>query len=308
MASRLDYIHGGHVAAAVQLAAQTHFTTTLAAQNQPDILTLHLDFLLSCVLQPMQITIVDLKVGKGTSTIQLQVKQKNKLKAIAIATSTNFDQSVGQTVKSDWAFHPPPNPVPDFAKVLAHAPEDNWIPLILAGEIGPFTGHQLTLQPRGGFPTAGICDAWSTIRGERMDATYLTMMTDSIPSTSDTLLRNNGTYDARRLYAGAKAWAERNPGVPAPLTNSFEDAARATTFDITLSIDILFKRKVPKEGQEWIFMRAESRMMLEGRVDLDVTVCDHNMDVLCLARHTIMSLHAERKFTDRRKEKPKSSL
>ena len=91
----LAALHGGHIAAAIQLAAQTHLTTTLAAQNQPDVLTLHLDFLLACVPQAMTITVVDLKIGKATSTIQLQLTQKDKLKVIAIATSTNFDQSVG---------------------------------------------------------------------------------------------------------------------------------------------------------------------------------------------------------------------
>ena len=124
----IETLHGGHVAAVVQLAAQTHFTTTLAAQNQPDILTLHLDFLLACVPQAITITVIDLKVGKGTSTIQLQLTQKDKLKVIAIATFTNFSQSVGPTAKTDWAFRPPPKPVPNFEKILAHESDENWLP------------------------------------------------------------------------------------------------------------------------------------------------------------------------------------
>ncbi|KFY91758.1 hypothetical protein V500_04476 [Pseudogymnoascus sp. VKM F-4518 (FW-2643)] len=298
------YLHGGHVAAAVQLAAQTHFTTTLAAQNQPDILTLHLDFLLACVPQALHITVVDLKVGKGTSTIQLQVMQKDKLKVIAIATSTNFSQSVGPTAKSDWAFlHPPPKPVPDFDKVAAHKPDDNWLPAILSGEILPFTRRQLTLSPRGGFPTAGICDAWYNFPGDRMDTTCLTMMTDCIPSMSDALLHNNGPYDAHKMFKSTKAWADENPGVPAPLTNSLEDAARATIFNMTLTLDIEFKRRPPRGGQEWIFSRSATRIMQDGRMDLDVTLCDHNMDILCLSRQAVMVLDAGRKFTTRKKER-----
>lgn len=35
----------------------------------------------------------------------------------------------------------------------------------------------------------------------------------------------------------------------------------------------------------------------DGRLDLeDVTLCDHNMDVLCLSRQTIVALDAKRKF------------
>lgn len=252
----------------------------------------------------MQITVVNLKVGKGTSTIQLQAMQKDKLKVIAIATSTNFSKSVGPTAKSDWAFlHPLPKPVPDFDKVAAHKPDDNWLPAIMSGEILPFNRRQLTLNPRGGFPTAGICDAWYTFPGYCMDTTCLTMMTDSVPSMSDTLLHNNGLYGAHRLFKSINTWADENLGVPAPLTNSLEDAARATIFNMTLTLDIEFKRRPPRGGQEWIFSRSATRIMQDGRMDLDVTLCDHNMEILCLARHVIMVLDAGRKFTNRRKER-----
>jgi hypothetical protein len=49
----------------------------------------------------MTITVIDIKVGKGTSTIQLQLTQKDRLKAIAMATPTNFGQSVGPTGNTD---------------------------------------------------------------------------------------------------------------------------------------------------------------------------------------------------------------
>ncbi|KFX95793.1 hypothetical protein V490_03667 [Pseudogymnoascus sp. VKM F-3557] len=296
-------LHGGHVAAVVQLAAQTHFATTLAAQNQPDILTLHLDFLVGCVHQTMQITVIDIKIGKVTSTIQLQVKQKDKLKAIATATSTNFSQPLGPTAKSDWALHPPTKPVPDFEKVIARKPEDNWIPSILAGEIGPFTGQLIALQPRGGFPVAGVLDSWYTYPGERIDSTYLTMMNDVMPSMSDTLLHNNGPFNGHVLFAASEAWAKENPGIPAPLTNSFREAAKATSIDMTLTLDVQYKRRLPKEGLEWVFSRIVARMLDGGRMDLNVTLCDRNMDVLCLANHTVLVVGDQRKYNGGKKGK-----
>lgn len=273
-----------------------HLATTLAAQKQPDILNLHLEFLLPCVRQEMTITVNDLKIGMGASTIQLQVKQKDKLKVTAIATSTNFAQPVGPSAKTEWAFHPPPRALPDFEKVLAHKPDSNWLPATLSGDILPFSRRQLSLNPRGGFATSGILDAWNTFPEEPMDATYLTMMTDCIPSMSDTLLRNGGPYDAHTFYAQMEAWAEKNPGVPAPLTNSMKDAMKATIFNMTLTLDIEFKKGLPKEGLDWAFTRAATRMMQNGRLDLDVTICDRNMDILCLSRQVILVLEANRKF------------
>jgi len=256
----------------------------------------------------MKITVVDLKVGKGTSTIQLQVTQNQKLSVIAVATFTNFSQSVGPTAKTDWALHPPPKPVPNFEKILAHQPDDNWLPANLVGEILPFTRRQLVLNPRGGFSTSGICDLWYTFPGESMDATYLTMMTDCIPSMSDTLLHNKGPYDAHRHFDIMEAWAEQNPGVPTPLKNALKDAAKATIFNMTLTLDIEFKRRLPTGGQEWTFQRAATKMLQDGRMDVDVTLCDHNMDILCLSRQTIVALDAKRRFGGGKKEKPKASL
>lgn len=301
-------LHGGHIAAVIQLAAQTHFTTTLAEQNQPDILALHFDFLLACVPQAMTITVVDLKVGKGTSTIQQQLTQKDRLNVNAIATSTKFDQSVGATAKTDWAFHPPPRAAPNFERVLANKPDDNWLPWILTGEILPFTRRQLYLHPRGGFDTAGIFDGWSTFPDEPLDATHLTLMTDCVPAMSDTLLNNKGMYDAHTHYQAIEAWSEKDPGVPAPLTNSLKDAVGASTFNITLTLDIEFKRRLPQGGQEWMFTRAATKLMQDERLDLEVTLCDHDMEILCLAHQTILALNATRKSGPGKKAKAKAFL
>lgn len=47
--------------------------------------------------------------------------------------------------------------------------------------------------------------------GERIDATYLAVMTEIMPSMSDTLTKNRGPYDARVLQEKAAAWAEKRP-------------------------------------------------------------------------------------------------
>jgi len=77
------------------------------------------------------------------------------------------------------------------------------------------TGRLLVLDPRDGFPDNGVCDAWRGFMGdERLDATYLPVMGEIMPSLSDTLLRNGGSYDARVFQVKAAQWAEKNPGVP----------------------------------------------------------------------------------------------
>ncbi|KAK2612683.1 hypothetical protein QQS21_001300 [Conoideocrella luteorostrata] len=293
---------GGCVAAQIHHAAATHLVTdaALAAQNQPDILSLHVEFLRPCERLDSCISITPLKVGPVACTLQLQLSQAGKLRVVALATSTNFDQSLGPDATTAWSLHPPPSPKPDFDRVLAHQPDENWIPGILDGEIISVTRRKLGLHPRAGFPVAGVCDAWNCfLADERMDATYLTMMADIIPSMSDTLMRNGGLYDAHAFQDRMERWAQNNPGIPCLLTNTIAEAMQAKTFNHTVNLDIEYKRRLPREGQQWLFSRASTKMLQGGRMDLDITMCNEHMELVAIAHQNILVLEAQRKFRKR---------
>jgi hypothetical protein len=85
-------------------------------------------------------------------------------------------------------------------------------------------------------------------------------------------------------------------------------ARREQPFSTTLTLDIEFKKGLPKKGQECTLARTMTKIMQDGRMDLDVTLCDHNMDIICLSRQTLMVVDAERKFGTRNKEKLEASL
>ncbi|KAL7622207.1 hypothetical protein AAE478_007710 [Parahypoxylon ruwenzoriense] len=162
------------------------------------------------------------------------------------------------------------------------------------------------LNPRGGFPADGICDAWNGWMGEeRMDATYLTLMTDIIPSMSDTLLHNRGLYEAHAFFEKMERWAEQNPGVPFEGANSVAETMRASIYNNTVALDIEFKRRLPKEGLRWMFTRTATKMLRDGRMDLDIAMCDEDMELIAVAHQLILVLEAQRKF---RPAKVKSAL
>lgn len=265
--------------------------------NQPDILNLHVEFLRACERCPSTITVNPLKTGAVASTFQIELKQKGELKAFALATSINFDRRLGPTVPTAWTPLPPPLPKPDFARALRHEPDPNWVPAIYSGEVIPFTGRILVLDPREGNPVDGICDAWNGFEGtERVDSTTLAFMTDLIPSMSDTLLRNGGLYDAHAFQAKARRWAEAHPGVPAPLTNSLAEAMKAATLNQTVTLDVEFKRRLPAAGLQFVFMRTTTKMLEGGRMDTDLTVHNEDMEILCTSRQVLLVLEAGRKF------------
>jgi acyl-CoA thioesterase FadM len=91
-------------------------------------------------------------------------------------------------------------------------------------------------------------------------------------------------------------WAGKNPGVPAVVSNSVAEAMQSTTLNQTVTMDLEFKRRLPREGQRWIFTRAATKMLRDGRMDLDVTMCNEQMELLCTTHQVIVVLEAQRKF------------
>lgn len=44
-------------------------------------------------------------------------------------------------------------------------------------------------------------------------------------------------------------------------------------------------------------------MLSGGRMDLEVTICDENMELVCIGRQTILVLQAARRFGDSKEKK-----
>lgn len=82
---------------------------------------------------------------------------------------------------------------------------------------------------------------------------------------------------------------------------------KVATFDITASLDIEYKRRLPKEGLRFTFTRATAKTLLDGRMDVDLTICNEDMEVVCLARQMILVLGIHKKFGGEAKE-PESKL
>lgn len=135
-----------------------------------------------------------------------------------------------------------------------------------------------------------------------MDSTCLALIGGLIPSLSDTLLRNGGMCDALKSYATMEAWAETNHGVPCEPTDSFADAAREAVIHNTVSMDTEFKKRLPHEEIEWAFVRTEARRIQNGKMDMDITMCDENVDPTCVSGQAILVLDTQIRFKSRKEK------
>ena len=53
-----------------------------------------------------------------------------------------------------------------------------------------------------------------------------------------------------------------------------------------MSLD--FKKSLPESGVAWLFLRAQTRVIREGKMDLDVTVLDETGEVVVLAKCVVL--------------------
>jgi hypothetical protein len=298
-------LHGGFIAAAIYEAIATYVRhePSVAALDQPDVFKLHLQFVRGCEATSSTINITPVKTGGAVSVFQVQLSQKDQLKVLALVTTTNFTKSLGPSHPTTWKLHPPPAPIPDFSLVENGKSEPNWLSMTKVGEVLSATEQLTSLQPRAGLPHDGIIDTWSYWHNEPVDATSMAMMTDLIPSMSDTLLRTEGLYDAHRNQRLMEEWDAEHPGEVCISRSSMADIVKASVFNSTVTLDMEFKRRVPEAGLRWVFTRIETRMMEAGRMDVGVTLCDEKMDLVCVAHQTILVLEARRKMRERKPKK-----
>jgi hypothetical protein len=248
-----------------------------------------------------------LKIGRGSCFIQLDLNQDGEPRCTALATSTNFTVALGPTAKTNISFLPPLRPSPNWERIEANEPDENWIPSKTEGEVFPFLKHLTFLYPIDGQQTDGIIDYWCAFdRPEKFSIAHLTMLCDVAPSPSDTLLRTGGVFDAHKIYRTKKEAADTTPGKPAILTNSLKEAARGQIWNNTLTLDLQFKRRMPAREMMWTFTRATTRILEGGRMDLDLVICDEELVPVCLARQVMLVLDAGRRF--KKESKGKSSM
>ena len=64
----------------------------------------------------------------------------------------------------------------------------------------------------------------------------------------------------------------------------------------TISISTEVKRLLPKETK-WLFMRVETKSLLNNRMDYDIVLTDENGELIALSHHVMQVIHVDAKKT-----------
>lgn len=302
--------HGGYTAALLYNLALTHFAHAHPKQYDAPAtpISLQLSFLRRTAAGPAILHVQDVKIGLRTSTIHVQLLQPSEKApdqlAVNVAgyiTVSPPSAEVGISAPTGWTPYPvpPPGSLPngqvDLAALARTGHDGAWTKLDppyadfrrAASQLelyGPGKGQ--TQQQRTG--TMAI-DQWARFRpggeasGRWTDAAVVYLL-DMFPMALE-------GFDTMSATAVAK---EKGEPVPESMANFWYPT-------VTLNIDM--KKRLPREGVEWLYSRVVTKVVRDGRTDLEVTVLDEKGEVVALSTQVGLVVSASRNLGSRKWQK-----
>jgi hypothetical protein len=224
------------------------------------------------------LTIQDIKLGQRISTLHVTLSQpkgrggKSEDKVVCYMTISDDLSETGVSVRSSWRLHPP---VLAWDGPPSDSQRSDWERVVLDYPDFSRAAAQAEIYcstPRHGQVEAGIVDQWARLRPDGQVARWtneaLCFLTDIFPLALFRLqdVANAELAKAKKLE-GSVAWKAIPFWFPT----------------VTLNID--FKKTLPKEGVEWLYSRITMKDVRNGRTDIDVVILDEQGEIVALASH-----------------------
>lgn len=292
--------HGGYTTALLCRAAQTHFINTHAGRHDslPRPIGLQLVFPQPTVVGTARIVIEDIKIGKRTSTIHislLQLSEKGSNQGDYVVKITGYitlsppTAEKGVSAPTSWVLHPnvPPGSLPggkvDLERLGREGHDGIWsrveIPLLqfrrASAHTELFSPNPVQSDPQ----RRGVVDAWVRFRP---------IVADSKAQlgrwTNVTLgyLCDMSLMVLLGLVGGLDL-SSSNAKKPAESESITQREKLAMFWYPTVSLNIDFKKQLPDEGVEWLYMRLHIKSLQDGRTDLNVEILDVAGEVIALS-------------------------
>jgi hypothetical protein len=262
--------NGGYVASVLLSAAQMHFGSTLSHLDQPDTMSMQLQFLRRTRSGAGTVSIHHMKLGGSISVIQATLSQDGREEVQGYLTQTNFTKQRGISLPTKLldAWLSPAPPAVDFAQLEKHGEDANW-----------------QLQQKVPF---------ADFRKATRHIMFHHPKVDTHPSCVDQWVR------FRPGGAGhpTTPWSNEALGYVVDIfpmvVERFPQDKREARWYPTVALNIDIKRRLPPEGVDWLFVRAMAGEIRDGRLDLQVVVLDQSGNLVAFSSHITLILSADR--------------
>ncbi|OJD14054.1 hypothetical protein AJ78_05560 [Emergomyces pasteurianus Ep9510] len=303
--------HGGYVTSLFHNVAVAHFKHTHPTLHSGAALpiTLHLTFLRRTDAGAATFVVQDTKLGSRTSTLHITLSQHDPDGAVrdevaGYITVSNFDMEDGPTMNTGYELCPKPAPGSkpdrrvDLAKLAREGRDCDWtrfhisfssmrkashhVEFYTPGYTKPATGSEAARQ-KG---PSGIVEQWVRFKPygkvSRWTDSTLGYLVDMFPMMLE-------RFDAKPWDANAAAAAA------AKSKNKM-----STYWYPTVLLNMEFKKKLPAEGVEWLYSRVQTKVLKDGRMDLDLVVLDEQGEVVAVSNHVALIVSAQRNIGPRK--------
>lgn len=252
---------------------------------------MQLAFLRRTAAAPATLTVQDTKIGARTSTIHVALSQAREKKGSSSGESEDGLETkitgyitvspptaeVGISSPTAWSLHPPapegsgPGGRVNLSNLGRTGRDGKWVLLE-----PPFPQFRRATQqvelfgpdtaPKG----PRVVDQWARFRpggdkNARWTNEAVAYLTDMFPMALD-------GFD----------------------TMSDSEAGQAKYWYPTVTMNIDFKKRLPAQGPEWLYSRVQTKVVRDGRTDLDVVVLDEQGDVVALSTQVGLVVSASR--------------
>jgi hypothetical protein len=251
-------------------------------------MTLHLEFPRRTEVGAAQFVVKDVKLGRQTSTVHVALIQHGKEEVLGYITNSNLDTEQGVSFETGWELHPKP-----YAADLSQfdlGRDQNWV----EQKAMPFANFRKASNrvrfffPRQGQFLRSLTDQWICFRdGSRFTTETLGFVADMFPQVVE------GYRDGDDPYA-VKAEGKAGP------VSKARSGANYWYPTVVLNLDI--KKALPKDGVKWLFCRTRSKLIRNGRLDIEVIIFDESGHLVALSHHVTLVLGAARNMAARRRD------
>ncbi|KAL6709784.1 hypothetical protein ACN47E_001213 [Coniothyrium glycines] len=263
--------NGGYVTGTILQVVKTHFATSLAKQNQPHTIALHVEFLRRTQAGPATLLVDDVKLGRQTSIVHVRLEQDGRREVLAYATNSNMHTEAGFSYDTQYQLHPPV-PAADVSR-LAHDTDALWArqPRMPFASFRKASAKVHFFFPRAGQPARAVADEWLCFAdGRNFHDTALGFVADMFPQMIESWRR--------------------------------EDARLGPFWYPTLLLNLEIKKLLPEEGVRWLHVRVQMKSVRNGRMDLEVLVRDALGELVALSQHVAFVVDAARNTAKRRRD------
>lgn len=211
-------------------------------------------------------------------------------------TQSNLAKEDGLTIEVPWSLIPPAAPA-DLSCLLQGGEDDHWYRQKHAFPHFRKAAQNVTFYvPKGGQSVTGIADEW--IRFQPDNRTGSGRWTnDSLGFVCDIFPHLVESY----MQTQARARAPEKSHLFDCVDSSPETllGGQVKFWYPTVLLNIDFKKALPDEGVEWLFLRVRAKRIQNGRMDYEIVVLDEARDVIAVSNHINLILGTDRNLAPR---------